>query len=463
MPFVNYIPEQYHLRFRLQPEEELQFAKFLMERAADAGFWMAPDARFLYVNDAACRLASYSRKELLSMTMHDLDPDFSAEVWSEQWRSLKLQGSRTFEFRPRTKGGRIFAVELTVIYVEYHGREFSCAFARDQANTESKRTESALRQSEARFRALVETTDAIIFIIQGAQFCYVNPAAEAITGYKKEELLAHLDLSQIIKLKERRRVHTRGGLAFPQHQEIKILTKSGTSRWLACSVGVVDFSGKPASLVTAIDITNRKLAEVELRQALEQEKEFSKLTACFVSMVCHEFRNPLDVVLFSTSLLRRHSHQWTESKKLQYLDYIQTAVEQISQLLDELLSIGKAEAGKLKFSPRPLDLAAFCCNLVAQMQLISNSSQHTITFVSRGNCSTARVDKKLLQPILTNLLENAIKYSPTGSTVDLELSCQDGDVIFLLKDAGIGIPDSDQQRLFEPFHRGSNVGDVPGK
>jgi len=126
------------------------------------------------------------------------------------------------------------------------------------------------------------------------------------------------------------------------------------------------------------------------------------------------------------------------------------------------VNIGKPEAGKLKFEPRPLDLAPFCCVLVAQMQLMSNSSQHTITFVSRGNCSTARMDKKLLQPILTNLLENAVKYSPPGSTVNLELSCQDGDVIFLLKDAGIGIPDSDQQRLFEPFHRGSNVGNVPG-
>jgi signal transduction histidine kinase len=96
------------------------------------------------------------------------------------------------------------------------------------------------------------------------------------------------------------------------------------------------------------------------------------------------------------------------------------------------------------------------------MQLMSNSSQDAIAFVSRGNCSTAHVDKKLLQLILTNLLSNAIKYSPPASTVDLELSCQDGDVIFQIKDAGIGIPAVDQQRLFEPFHRGSNVGDVLG-
>jgi signal transduction histidine kinase len=72
------------------------------------------------------------------------------------------------------------------------------------------------------------------------------------------------------------------------------------------------------------------------------------------------------------------------------------------------------------------------------------------------------VDKKLLQLILTNLLDNAIKYSPAGSTVDLELSCQDEKVIFQIKDAGKGISAADHCRLFEPFHRGSNVGDVPG-
>lgn len=335
MTFGNVIPDQRDPPFPVQPQEELQFAKFLVNHAADAAFWLGPDARFLYVNDVACRNLGYSREELLSLTMHDVDPDLLAEVWSEQWRSLKQQGCLTFESRHRTKGGRIFPVEIAVTYVEYHGREFSCAFAREKAK------------------------------------------------------------------------------------------------------------------------------QVEIRATLKQEKQLSKLRARFICMLSHELRTPLNIVSFSTSLLRHHIHQWTEEKKLQYLDHIQTAVESISQLLDEVAIVGKAEAGKLKFEPRPLALAAFCCDLVAQMQLISNSS-HTIAFVSRGNCSTACVDKKLLQLILTNLLDNAIKYSPPASTVDLELSCRDEEVIFLLKDAGIGIPAADQQQLFEPFARGSNVGDVPG-
>lgn len=133
MTFDNVIPDQRDPPFRVQPQEELQFAKFLVNHFADAVFWLGSDARFLYVNDMACRKLGYSREELLSLTMHDVDPDLQAEVWSEQWRSLKQQGCLTFESRHRTKAGRIFPVEIAVTYLEYHGREFSCAFAREQA------------------------------------------------------------------------------------------------------------------------------------------------------------------------------------------------------------------------------------------------------------------------------------------------------------------------------------------
>lgn len=606
----------------LQPEEELRLTKFLMDSAADAVFWVNSDARFLYVNNAACNLVEYSREELLSMTMHDLDPDFSPKIWSEYWRTIKQQGSLYFESLHQTKEGWSFPVEITVTYLEHYGREYGCIFVRDitkrkqaetalqianqalecrvqestaqlrnaleqlcreKASRQRGETElrarsveqsqetfnadvgiahvsidgkwlivnqklceivgytqqelqaqtfgdithpddldanveyirrilageiqtysiqkryirkdnsyvwinltvslvlspsqpkyfifvvqdisqpkqaSALRHSEAVFRTLVETTNAMILIVSGTQLCYVNPATEAITGYKTQELLAYSNFYQLLNIKQRGQVSKRCEKE-PQHQELKILTKSGEQRWLDWSEGVFEFQGKPAKLITAINITKRKQAQVKVRQALEQEKSESELRAQFVCMVSHEFRNPLHVISFSTSLLKRQNHQCTQEKKLKNLHRIQTAVEHLSELMDDVLIIGKSEAGKLKFEPRALDLEQFCRDLAAQLQ-VRNSSQHTVTFTSLGDCSTAWVDEKLLQPILTNLLDNAIKYSPQSSTVDFTLSDQDEQVIFQIKDQGIGIPAADQQRLFEPFHRGKNVGDIPG-
>ena len=210
------------------------------------------------------------------------------------------------------------------------------------------------------------------------------------------------------------------------------------------------------------DITERKQAEGEIRLLLEQEKQIVERRAHFVSMVSHELRTPLNIISYSTSLLKRHTYHWTEEKKLQYLQRLQTAVEQINQLMDEVLIIDTAEAGKLQCEPKPLDLNLFCRDLLAEMNLSKNSRQYTVTFVSQGESKAVCVDKKLLQPILTNLLSNAIKYSPTGSMVDLVLSYQDEKVIFQIKDRGLGIPVADRQQLFKLFTRGGNVGNIPG-
>ena len=515
MAFSNYIPEQ-HDQGGLQ-QEELQFSKFLMGSTLNAIFWVEKDARFLYVNDAACFMVSYSREELLSMTMYDVDSNLSPKVWSEHWKTVKQQGTLYFESQHQTKEGRSFPIEIVVTYVEYYGREYGCIFVRDitkrkqlevclhknnealecrvqerttelrNANEQLRReitkykwvelelekslsllhatlckyTESALRQSEAKFRTWAETTDAIIFIVKSRQICYINPLAEVVTGYKPEELLDHYDFCQQLKVKEIGLVSKQGGSEFPRYQEIKVITKSGEERWLDCSVGVLKFEGKLATLVIAIDITNKKQVEAEIRATLKQEKELGEHRARFASIVSHEFRTPLNIISFSTSLLKRHSRQWTEEKKLDYIHRIQTGVEQLNHLLDQVLIISGAEAGKLTFEPRMLDLDQFCRDLVAQLQL-SDSTQHTVTFESLGDCSTACVDEKLLNPILTNLLSNAIKYSFVGSTINFAISCQSGKAIFQIKDKGIGIPATDRQLLFEPFHRGRNVGDIPG-
>lgn len=322
--------------------------------------------------------------------------------------------------------------------------------------TESKRTEEALRRKEARLHNLAETTNASIFVIQGLNLSYINPAAEALSGYTKEELLTGFDPHQLIKNKKHRQVHNKD----LEYQEMKILEKDGTERWLACAVATLDSEETPVEMIAGIDITDYKQAESKLSQALEQAKQLSEIRAQFMSMVCHQFRTPLNVVSFSNSLLKRHINEWTEEKTRPLLDHTQTAVQQISKMLDDILFFSKAEAAKINFEAKPLNLVEFCQELITQMQL--TASQNPINFMSQGGDLTACMDQKLLEQILRNLLENAIKYSPTGSAVDLKLFFECGKVVFQVTDRGIGIPVADIQRLFEPFYRGSNTDNLPG-
>jgi PAS domain S-box-containing protein len=131
---------------RKRAEEALRFTQFAIDHSSDAAFWMESDARFIYVNDAACRSLGYTRDELLSMTVHDIDPDFPPEVWSETWRRVREGIPLTLESHHRTKDGRVFPVEISTNYLEFNGQEYNCAFARDI--TERKRLEEQLLQAQ---------------------------------------------------------------------------------------------------------------------------------------------------------------------------------------------------------------------------------------------------------------------------------------------------------------------------
>ena len=130
---------------RYRAEEALRFTQFSVDHAADPVFWMGRDARFRYVNQAACRSLGYSREELLAMTVHEIDPDFPPEVWNDHWREIRDRGSFTIESHHRTKDGRVFPVEITVNYMQFEGKEYNCAFARDI--TTRKQAESELLQA----------------------------------------------------------------------------------------------------------------------------------------------------------------------------------------------------------------------------------------------------------------------------------------------------------------------------
>ena len=200
----------------------------------------------------------------------------------------------------------------------------------------------------------------------------------------------------------------------------------------------------------------------EVRMALEREKELSVLKTRFFSMASHEFRTPLSTVLAAAQLLENSPNvSHNREKWLRNLKRIQDSVKHMVQLLDDILTINRAETGKLEFNPEPLNIEQFCRQFVEEMQL-STGNEHTLKFACQGEETYACLDEKLLRSILANLLSNAIKYSPKGGQILFFLNFELNNITIQIRDRGVGISAEDQKQLFEPFYRGKNVRQISG-
>lgn len=327
-----------------------------------------------------------------------------------------------------------------------------------------------IRRAQARTQAILDALGegVVVTDVQGT-IQYMNPAMEQVTGYSAGECIGQnprLWKSGQTPLAVYQAMWAAILAGHTWRGEIANRRKDGEiyfASLAAAPIPTVDNdTGQLAGLVgVQRDITERKRAEEEMRRALEKERELNTLKSNFVSLTSHEFRTPLTTILSSAEMLEYYSDRLTAEKKLGHLRRIQTAVKLMTSLLDDILIIGKAEAGKLEFVPAPLDLVKFCRDLVEELQL-TDKANHLLMFEGEVDCGQGLMDQRLLQHILSNLLSNALKYSPQGSTVQFTLHCQAGQAVFQIQDHGLGIPLEDQARLFETFHRASNVRNIQG-
>lgn len=424
--------------------------------------------QILYVNQAFTRITGYQPEEVLGKTPQILQGPKTDLVELDKVRTAIAHWQPiTVEVINYRKDGSEFWNEFSLVPVgDGHG-SYTHWIAVQRDTTERKQAEQALRQSEERFRSLIEhALDIIMILTPDDTISYISPSAEKVLGYAVADLVGQ-NLVEFIHPEDWGTAHdrlTNTDQYANSTSSIEFRARHHDQSWRileAISQPIVDSTATRRVMVNARDITERKRLD-EIRSALEREKELSVLKTRFFSMASHEFRTPLSTALAAAQVLENCQDEWDNSdKRLRNLHRVQDSIKNMVQLLDDILTINRAEAGKLTFNPTVLDLDVLCHQLVEEMQL-NASPQHVLSFTYTGQPIPVCLDEKLVTSILANLLSNAIKYSPQGGAIHLDLAFQSDRIVLKVEDQGIGIPQNDQNQLFEPFHRGKNVRTIPG-
>ncbi|MBD2292180.1 PAS domain S-box protein [Anabaena sphaerica FACHB-251] len=431
----------------------------------------SPDSSIIYVNPAFERMTGYSVAEVLGQHFPLAQGvDINQSALEELRTAMETGKDCTVILRNHGKCGSIFWNELSIspVYDVYGCLTHYIGIQNDI--TERKQAETALLISEQRLKYLLTASPAVIYTSKATEdfgAIFISDNIKGMVSYEAREFIedssfwyTHIHpedapavlakLSQVLEKKQ-------------YSLEYRFLHQDGTYRWVYDQGKVVwDEAGNPLELVGYwADITSRKQLEQELRVALEKEKELNELKSRFISMTSHEFRTPLSTILSSSELLEHYRYRWTQEKQLTHLRRIQTAVHRMTEMLDDILVSGKAEAGKLEYRPLLLDLVKYCRQLVEEVR-VNLRNKHLISFSSEYESIFCYMDDKLLGHILCNLLSNAIKYSANDSLVKFTLACECELAVFEIQDQGIGIPEEDLPHLFESFHRARNVGNILG-
>lgn len=319
-----------------------------------------------------------------------------------------------------------------------------------------------LRESEARYRAIVEDqTELISRFLPDGTLTFVNQAVARFLDKDRDELIGHALLPYLHEADRTTMMEQISALT-PENPvvvlENRLVRESGEERWLQWTNRMItDEDGQFIEYQSVgRDITERRQAEEVLRKSLMREIELGELKSRFVSLVSHEFRNPLAVILMNSDMLRRYHERLTPEQRDEYLNAIRNHVRGMTDLLEDLLLLSQSEAGKLEVRPQDVNLGVLGQRIVDDVRTVSGEDRF-FDYNTSGEC-TATTDPKLFRLILSNLVSNAAKYSLPGGYIEISLSCEAQRVVLRVSDEGIGIPQAEQAQLFDPFTRASNVG-----
>jgi PAS domain S-box-containing protein len=423
-----------------------------------------------YVSPSCFGQSGYSPREIANASFRDLVHPDDLDVALEAYQKLLHDGWATITVRVRHRDGHYYWAESTarVIANPTTGKPAEIVTVTRNVNDRVEAMQRLEKSEELVSSIFASSLDGILALeavrnakgkIVDFRYLLINPAAEKMidrpaSDLLGERMLEHYPSFRTTGLFDRyARVVETGE---PYHDEIEHRGDNLDGWYQVTAVKRGD-----GIAINFRDISERKQIEEQIYVSLQKERELSELKSRFVAMASHELRTPLSTILSSAELLEQFAHKWTADKIKKPLQRIRNNVNQMTELLDDVLLIGRSESGVITFQPIPVKIPDATNSLLDEICEVVCTRGHVI----ETHCDEsfeAHVDPRLLRMILMNLFSNACKYSTDGSVIHFFVE-KAGDLFHMrVQDSGIGISERDLGHIFEPFHRGGNVGAVRG-
>jgi PAS domain S-box-containing protein len=494
---------------RLIVEEERRFAA-LFEFASMGILIVNAGGEIISANPFGLMLFGYSAAEMINQKIELLIPK-KHHPKHESYRESYVHNPKSrpmgvgMDLFAVKKDGTEFPVDVSLSYYETSNEKYVIAFVSDitirkNAEAEIKKLNDELEATvQQRTRSLMETMQQLekaitfqkaILINAGAMIISAdkdgivqtfNPEAEREIGFTADELIGKKTLlifHDEAEIMERAKAlsnelekkikagidvfFAKADLGIPNEYEWTYIRKDGGSFPVLLNVSAMKDEQNEITgyLGVALNISESKKTEKELIESLQKEKELNELKSRFVSMASHEFRTPLSTVLSSAYLIEKYTNTDDQPKRERHLQRIVSSVSMLTDILNDFLSLGKIEEGKIQVRPANFNIKELVEAVTGEIKHNLKKEQ-LIKYQHTGGMEVL-LDASLLKHIIMNLVSNAGKFSRDTGVVEIKTLCSSGQIILSVKDHGIGISKEDQKHLMERFFRGTNAVNIQG-
>jgi len=475
--FISDITEKRLIELRLKESEERY--RLIIENVNDLIFILNSRYEYEFINEKTLlRTLEYDKEDLIGKNgLEFVHPDDKTRAIEKLTEGFK-RGEGIAEVRVRKKDGTYAFLEAKgQIFIDKNGESKAVVISRDI--TERKKIEDNLKDSEKKYRILFEKIPiAITLLDKSGGIIDCNKAIEELVGYSKEEILQkHFEELMTLYPKDFPKLMGQyerlvKGLEVEPF-DLVITTKDGEKRWVNILVSILtQESGITGFQIIANDITARKIAEETLKNLMEEIKqqnqklkELDKAKDEMLEIISHELRTPLVSILGFVDLLSTNDSNLTEEQK-DHMKILKRNTQRLNQLVENILDTDKLEMGKTILNIKSFDFQKLINSALKELYYRIKQKMHKINIDIPPNFKI-QADEELIHQVISNLLTNAIKYTPDRGTISIKVKKQGLKILFSIKDTGIGINQEDIPKLFQKFQRlpyqeERHIGDVKG-